>query len=72
MRSRAARKASSTDAAALDIQNRADKEHAMRYLTAAEAREFAAKWLPAWTGNDPALLAETENARRAAGSGSGQ
>jgi steroid delta-isomerase-like uncharacterized protein len=28
------------------------------------AREFAARWLPAWTGNDPALLASfyTEDA----------
>ena len=29
----------------------------MNYLNVAEAREFAAKWLPAWTGNDPELLA---------------
>jgi len=29
----------------------------MKYLTAAEARQFAEKWLPAWTGNDPELLA---------------
>lgn len=26
-------------------------------LTSEEAREFAACWLPAWTGNDPVLLA---------------
>lgn len=26
-------------------------------LTREEAREFAAKWLPAWTGNDPGKLA---------------
>lgn len=26
-------------------------------LTEAEASEFAARWLPAWTGNDPELLA---------------
>lgn len=29
----------------------------MKFLTAAEAREFADKWLPAWTGNNPELLA---------------
>jgi hypothetical protein len=29
----------------------------MRYLTADEARVFAEKWLPAWTGNNPGLLA---------------
>ncbi|MGH2979612.1 MAG: nuclear transport factor 2 family protein [Solirubrobacterales bacterium] len=28
-----------------------------RGLTEAEAREFAAAWLPAWTGNDPEWLA---------------
>jgi uncharacterized protein (TIGR02246 family) len=26
-------------------------------LTAEEGREFAARWLPAWTGNDPERLA---------------
>ena len=26
-------------------------------LTAQEAQEFAAQWLPAWTGNDPHRLA---------------
>jgi ketosteroid isomerase-like protein len=26
-------------------------------LTASEAKNFAAQWLPAWTGNDPDLLA---------------
>jgi hypothetical protein len=26
-------------------------------LTESEAREFAARWLPAWTGNDPERLA---------------
>jgi hypothetical protein len=26
-------------------------------LTAAEAKQFAERWLPAWTGNDPVLLA---------------
>jgi SnoaL-like domain len=26
-------------------------------MTPDEARQFAAKWLPAWTGNDPARLA---------------
>jgi ketosteroid isomerase-like protein len=33
-------------------------------LTEAEAREFAARWLPAWTGNDPERLASfyTEDA----------
>jgi len=30
---------------------------AMKYLPAAEARQFAEKWLPAWTGNDPERLA---------------
>ena len=29
----------------------------MRHLTRDEAREFAARWLPAWTGNDPEGLA---------------
>jgi hypothetical protein len=29
----------------------------MKYFTAEEAREFAGKWLPAWTGNNPELLA---------------
>lgn len=29
----------------------------MRAMTREEAREFAAKWLPAWTGNDPERLA---------------
>ncbi len=29
----------------------------MKYLTAIEARRFAEKWLPAWTGNNPELLA---------------
>ena len=29
----------------------------MRHLTAEEAREFAERWLPAWTGNDPERLA---------------
>jgi hypothetical protein len=29
----------------------------MKYLTAEEARDFAGKWLPAWSGNDPELLA---------------
>lgn len=29
----------------------------MEYLSAAEARAFAERWLPAWTGNDPARLA---------------
>jgi SnoaL-like domain len=29
----------------------------MHYLTASEAREFAEKWLPAWSGNNPELLA---------------
>lgn len=27
-------------------------------MTVAEAREFAARWLPAWTGNDPERLAD--------------
>lgn len=29
----------------------------MYYLTAAQARRFAERWLPAWSGNDPDLLA---------------
>ncbi len=29
----------------------------MRYLTAAEARQFAEAWLPAWSGNNPERLA---------------
>lgn len=29
----------------------------MRAITREEARSFAAKWLPAWTGNDPERLA---------------
>ena len=29
----------------------------MKYFTAGEARVFAEKWLPAWTGNNPDLLA---------------
>ena len=29
----------------------------MKYLTAIEARQFAEKWLPAWSGNNPELLA---------------
>jgi hypothetical protein len=29
----------------------------MKYLTALEARQFAEKWLPAWSGNNPELLA---------------
>lgn len=28
----------------------------MRPMTVAEARAFAARWLPAWTGNDPERL----------------
>jgi len=28
----------------------------MKYLTAIEAKQFAEKWLPAWSGNDPELL----------------
>ena len=28
----------------------------MKYLTAIEARQFAEKWLPAWSGNNPELL----------------
>jgi hypothetical protein len=28
----------------------------MRYLTAGEARQFAERWLPAWSGNNPELL----------------
>jgi hypothetical protein len=29
----------------------------MKYLTAIEARQFAERWLPAWSGNNPELLA---------------
>jgi hypothetical protein len=29
----------------------------MDHLTAVEAKRFAEKWLPAWTGNDPEWLA---------------
>jgi hypothetical protein len=29
----------------------------MKYLTVLEARQFAEKWLPAWSGNNPELLA---------------
>jgi hypothetical protein len=29
----------------------------MKHMTSAEARKFAERWLPAWTGNDPELLA---------------
>ncbi len=29
----------------------------MKYLSAAEARQFAERWLPAWSGNAPELLA---------------
>lgn len=29
----------------------------MNALSAAQAREFAQRWLPAWTGNDPERLA---------------
>lgn len=29
----------------------------MQYFTSAQARQFAAEWLPAWTGNDPERLA---------------
>jgi hypothetical protein len=29
----------------------------MKYLTAIEAKQFAEKWLPAWSGNNPELLA---------------
>ena len=28
----------------------------MKYLTAVEAKQFAEKWLPAWSGNNPELL----------------
>jgi hypothetical protein len=29
----------------------------MKYFTAVEAKQFAEKWLPAWSGNNPGLLA---------------
>ena len=28
----------------------------MKYFTAIEAKQFAEKWLPAWSGNNPELL----------------
>jgi hypothetical protein len=31
----------------------------MQSMTPDEAREFAARWLPAWTGNDPLRLASS-------------
>jgi len=36
----------------------------MKYYTTIQARQFAEKWLPAWTGNNPELLASyyTEDA----------
>lgn len=30
----------------------------VRSMSAAQAREFAAQWLPAWTGNRPEVLAD--------------
>lgn len=30
----------------------------MKFLTADEARQFAGRWLPAWTGNRPEVLAD--------------
>ena len=30
----------------------------MKHLTAVEARRFAERWLPAWSGNRPELLAD--------------
>ena len=30
----------------------------MNHITSDEARAFASKWLPAWTGNNPELLAD--------------
>ncbi len=30
----------------------------MKYLTAIEAKQFAEKWLPTWSGNNPELLAD--------------
>ncbi len=37
----------------------------MKHLTPAEAREFAGRWLPAWTGNDRSeLLARITASRR--------
>jgi hypothetical protein len=30
----------------------------MKYLTASEAKQFAEKWLPAWSGNNPERLAD--------------
>ena len=30
----------------------------MTHMSAAAAAQFAQRWLPAWTSNDPELLAE--------------
>ena len=30
----------------------------MKAMSSTEAREFASRWLPAWTGNDPERLAD--------------
>jgi ketosteroid isomerase-like protein len=30
----------------------------MKFLSAEEARNFAERWLPAWTGNNPERLAD--------------
>ena len=34
------------------------EEDANKMMTKEQAREFASKWLPAWTGNDPEKLAD--------------
>lgn len=34
-----------------------DMEDAMKFLTRDEARRFAERWPPAWTGSDPERLA---------------
>jgi hypothetical protein len=34
------------------------KEEGREMMTKDEAREFASRWLPAWTGNDPERLAD--------------
>jgi SnoaL-like domain len=40
-----------------DASRRDLEVEAMKYLSADEARQFAQQWLPAWSGNQPELLA---------------
>ena len=39
----------------------------MGMMTREQAREFASRWLPAWTGNDPERLAVRRRRRDPAG-----